>query len=796
MKRIFFFSIISFAILAFTFTGCEKKKEPKGFVPVEEPEHAEEKEQKEPEDEELKELEDKQEAPVEEEGEEEETVLFEEEGIIAIQEEAEEGAITQGVVTYVSGDVDVNRGGGWNILDVDDMVSLDNRIRTESESFCELQFSDFGIIRVQENTELAVGDVCLVENKNRVNVNLDEGRLLCKVSKLTKGEKFQVKTRTALAGVRGTEFMVATHRDESVSLAVKEGTVTVVPTRVAEKIDEIKVELKTETARSVLEEIKIPEVVVTEDEEIILERAEVESAAKKFEDTSEVIKEKIQKIDKKAVTLIKEERVLSQKEEKPTAREIRKIDDIKEEIDLLKADVISVTSEESKKVEEGFSKPKAVSTPVVQELGTFERMETKEFVIAAKKKPKEEGEEEREPAYTKVIIKVSPRDAKIVVNNEESGKGRFSGLYLPGTEITVKAEKEGFIDEVRKIVVSDEEAQNIQIELKNSPLSWKLNIGSTPYIREVVVSGDNILLADANGKVVCISPEGKNLWVASTKNSPNNNSIPVVVARNVFFSGPKELAVIDLRTGQSTKRIPVGKDEYSSHLFGRRIVRFEDSILYPGNRSILFLDPENLIQKAKIALPEVTNCTPAVHGNEIIMVDQKGTLMKIEPASGRVEATVNTSALQPVSIAPVLDGDRALFAGRQGIIVSADLSQNRIVWERSLDIGSGKGIFQDIVVGKEGVFPFTGNAFHALSVDNGAVLYSPVKATCAPVYHEGKLYFGDSEKRFVCMEAATGKIQKTYILDSVINLQPAVYGESVFVATSSGTIYRLEPGYM
>jgi outer membrane protein assembly factor BamB len=776
MKRIFFFSIICITVFTFILAGCEKKKEPKGFVPVEEPEHAEEKEQKEPEDEELKELEDKQEAPVEEEGEEEETVLFEEEGIIAIQEEAEEGAITQGVVTYVSGDVDVNRGGGWNILDVDDMVSLDNRIRTESESFCELQFSDFGIIRVQENTELAVGDVCLVENKNRVNVNLDEGRLLCKVSKLTKGEKFQVKTRTALAGVRGTEFMVATHRDESVSLAVKEGTVTVVPTRVAEKIDEIKVELKTETARSVLEEIKIPEVVVTEDEEIILERAEVESAAKKFEDTSEVIKEKIQKIDKKAVTLIKEERVLSQKEEKPTAREIRKIDDIKEEIDLLKADVISVTSEESKKVEEGFSKPKAVSTPVVQELGTFERMETKEFVIAAKKKPKEEGEEEREPAYTKVIIKVSPRDAKIVVNNEESGKGRFSGLYLPGTEITVKAEKEGFIDEVRKIVVSDEEAQNIQIELKNSPLSWKLNIGSTPYIREVVVSGDNILLADANGKVVCISPEGKNLWVA--------------------FSGPKELAVIDLRTGQSTKRIPVGKDEYSSHLFGRRIVRFEDSILYPGNRSILFLDPENLIQKAKIALPEVTNCTPAVHGNEIIMVDQKGTLMKIEPASGRVEATVNTSALQPVSIAPVLDGDRALFAGRQGIIVSADLSQNRIVWERSLDIGSGKGIFQDIAVGKEGVFPFTGNAFHALSVDNGAVLYSPVKATCAPAYHEGKLYFGDSEKRFVCMEAATGKIQKTYILDSVINLQPAVYGESVFVATSSGTIYRLEPGYM
>jgi len=802
MKRIFFFSIICIAILTFILAGCEKKKEPKGFVPVDETEQTEEKGPDQSEVEELKEQrelkerkepEDQRKATVGKEVEE--IVLFEEEEIGAIQEEVEEGALTQGVATYVSGEVNVDRGEGWLMLDVDDMVSLQDRIRTESESFCELQFSDFGIIRIQENTELSVGDVYLVEDKNRVTMNLDEGRLFCKVSKLAKGEKFQVKTSTALAGVRGTEFIIATQRDESVSLAVKEGTVTVVPSRVAEKIDEIKVELRTETARSVLDEIDIPEVVVTEDEEITLEKAEVENAAKEFEDTTEIISEKVHNIDKKAVTLIKEERVVLQKDEEPSAREMRKIDEIRQDIDILKADVLSVTSKESSKAEENLGRPHAVSAPVVQELGAFERMETKEFVIAAKKQ-EELGEEEKEPAYTKVVIKVSPKDARIVVNKEESGKGRFSGLYLPGTEITVKAEKEGYIDEVQKIIVSDKDIQHVEIELKNSPLSWKLNLGSTPYIRAAVVTGDNVLLADANGKVVCVSAGGKNQWAVSTKNSPNNNSMPVIINENVFFSGPKELAVISLRTGRAIKRMPVGKDEYSSHLFGRRVVQFEDSILYPGNRSIVFLDPENFAQKAKIALPEVSNCTPAVHGGKIFMVDQKGTLIKIEPVSGKVETTLNTSALQPVSTAPVVDGEKALFAGRQGIIVSADLLQNRILWERTVDIGSGKGIFQDIAVGREGLFTFTGDAFHALSAENGAVLYSPVKATCAPAYHEGKLYFGDPGKRFVCMDAATGKIQKTYMLDSVINIQPAVYGESVFVATSEGTIYRLEPGYM
>jgi hypothetical protein len=539
MKRLAIFSLICFTILAFALTSCEKKKEPKGFVPVEESEQAEEKKQKEGEKETLREPEYEEETPVIEEEEDEETVLFEEEIFVAEKEEVDEGALTEGVVTYVSGDVNMHRGADWRVLDVDDMVSLNNRIRTESESFCELQFSDFGIIRIQENTELEVGDVYLIEEKNRVNVNLDEGKLLCKVSKLTKGEKFQVKTRTALAGVRGTEFLVETRRDESVSLAVKEGSVSVIPSKVAERIDEIKMELKTETARSVLEEIEIPEVVVTEDEEVILEKVEVENAVKEFEDTTEVIKEKVEKIDKKAITVIKEERAMAKKDEKPSARELRKLDEIKEEIDLLKTDVISETSEKSKKVEENLSRPKAVSSPVKQELGTLERMETKDFVIAAKKQPKDEAEEEKGPSYTKLIIRVSPKDAKILVDNEESGSGRFSGLYLPGTEIRVKVEKEGYISEERKIVVSDDNVQRVQIELKNSPLSWKLNLGTSPYIRGVVVFQNNILLADARGKVVCVSPEGRNLWEASTGNSPNNNSIPVVIDEYVFFPVPR-----------------------------------------------------------------------------------------------------------------------------------------------------------------------------------------------------------------------------------------------------------------
>ena len=152
--------------------------------------------------------------------------------------------------------------------------------------------------------------------------------------------------------------------------------------------------------------------------------------------------------------------------------------------------------------------------------------------------------------------------------------------------------------------------------------------------------------------------------------------------------------------------------------------------------------------------------------------------------------------LQPVSSAPTVVGDKAVFAGRGGTVVYADLKKNEVIWENKIDVSKGVGIFQDIAVGEEGVYPYTGNEFYALSLKGGKEIFKSVESVSQPLYYEGKLYFGDSRNRLVVMDAVTGKVVKSWGLDSKITIQPAIFEDDVVVGTESGAIYRINLKYM
>jgi len=806
-KIILIFVCISIAVF-FLFIGCEKKKalEPareevitelpqeEGAVQEREPEREmdpgkEPVREREPEKELERELEPEKE-PIR-------VTKMEKEPVGEPQPEAlEPESHTTGVVTYASGEVFIDRGARWSALDVDDAVSQKNRIKTETDSFCEIQFTDFGIIRIQESTEVAIADLFLTEDQNRVKVRLDGGKLLCKVSKLSKGEEFQVRTSTALAGVRGTEFMVdARKEDNSVLFAVKEGSVSVLPVAVADKIEEIRDNLKTEAAKDTLSEISVPEIIVTEDRELFIQQEEVQKVAEQFEPVSKIIEEKVKRIDQKVMVFEEKERKIETKGRAARDREVRELEEIKADIVELQNEVISVTGEKTESVKDTLKAPVAVSKPSVNALTEIEKMETKDFVIAVLLEPKEEAREKK-PAYTKLSIRVVPADAIIFVDGDEAGKGRFSGLYLPNTELTIRVEREGYIPEEKKISVSEEDIQSITIELKDSPLAWKLKAGDAPLVRKIVGADRRIVVADAVGRLICIDSQGKFLWSYESGNKPNNNSMPVVMGDTVLFSGTRELVALNIATGKEIKRIPIGKGDYSSHIFGRRVAGFNGSVVYPSNNSLLLLDLKSLQETKRISLPEIANSSPAVYGNHILIAGQKGTLLTIDPVSGEVKGQVKSNALQSVCIAPSIVDKGAVFAGRDGTTVFIDLLKNERKWEKKLNLGGGSGIFQDIAASERGVYPYTGTQFYALDSERGTQLFGPVRSTCPPLLQEGTLYFGDREGRLVIMDALTGNIQKRFPLDSTITLEPLALEGDVLVGTKTGTLYRLRPKFM
>ncbi|KKL81042.1 hypothetical protein LCGC14_1998730 [marine sediment metagenome] len=392
-------------------------------------------------------------------------------------EEVKEAEIfVQGVVTFSSGYVSIQRGGQWGELDVEDLVEEGDLIKTESDSFTEIQFADFGIIRIQENTELIVRNLHLQDEQSKVSMKLKKGKMLAKVSKLSKGEEFEVRTSTALAGVRGTEFMVKQDEgSDTASFAVKEGTVSVIPLEVADKIDQLMSELKTRTAREILDEIEVPEILITEGKEVELDIKEVEQVAEGFAEVSEVIEEKIKAIDEK-VAAIEEKQELLESEDSGAVEQaelieesLKEIEEIKEEVAELKEEVIAVSEEKAEEVEGIIEEPVEVSEEVTQELEEIEEIEEKEFVeeivIASRADEEVAGEEAaevaEEPSYTKLVIKTRPKDARIYIDGNEVGKGRISGLYDPGVELKLRVERESYLSEEMEVRIFDQEEQEL-----------------------------------------------------------------------------------------------------------------------------------------------------------------------------------------------------------------------------------------------------------------------------------------------------------------------------------------------
>jgi outer membrane protein assembly factor BamB len=777
---------------------------------------------------------------------------------------AEEKAPTmlEGYITYLSGVVSIDRGTGWVPCDIDDFVGVDHCIKTEPESFCEVQFTDFGIIRIQESTEVAMMEIYLKEQENSVDVDLKNGDLLCKVSKLAKSEKFQVTTDTALAGVRGTEFLVKTREGEATKVAVSKGEVRVVPVEIVRRIEDIKLELKSETAKQTLEEIILPEIIVTDSEEVTVGKEQAARAAEEFREISDVIEQKVKQIDEKAFEVEEKEKEIEQLPEKKAEKTKAQVQEIRADIETLKRDVVSVVEQKKAVIEEEvLQKPESVTPEIKEELEEIEKLKPKEAEMVIARKEVEEKEEEK-IIYTKVIIKVDPKDAVVFVNGEERGKGTIKEIYEPGTVLTIRAEIEGYEPKELEVEISEERQQEIVIELVRytkvrlkaepkdariliegkqagrgsvenfyqpgatilvraeldgweatekrvkvldrkeqeilislkrvkRPVSWKVRAADSEIVRGIVVSDGRIFAADRGGTVHCLSLTGERLWNAVSANTSNENSMPVAAGNLVVFSGEKQLLVVN-RSGRAVANRGIGDTTLSSHLFGRKVLFLNGTIVYPSNSALLLLDSRSLNESKRIPVPGNSNSSPAAWNGKILIADRDGTLLIIDPDTGKVTNQIETNAVQPVSHAPSIMGNLCCFAGRKGTVVLIDLQKGKVSWESKVD----GGVFQDIAIGEKGCYPFTGKTFFSLSVKNGRALFTPVSSSCPPLYHRGRLFFGTEDGQFVVMDASTGRTLTQCTLDGPITARPVSIEGEIVAATRPGTLYRLKPDDM
>lgn len=136
-----------------------------------------------------------------------------------------------GKITYLEGNVDITKPEekAQKVKDGDEIYEKDI-IRTKSNSKCEITFNDTNILRIASSSRVAIASYFFEGDDKDTIFNLSRGNIQNIVkSKLASlfgsksNRKFEVHTKTAVIGVRGTDFF--TYFTKNISGAVfKEGS--------------------------------------------------------------------------------------------------------------------------------------------------------------------------------------------------------------------------------------------------------------------------------------------------------------------------------------------------------------------------------------------------------------------------------------------------------------------------------------------------------------------------------------------------------------------------------------------
>lgn len=155
-----------------------------------------------------------------------------------------------GKITLVEGRVDILRAGTVEAVParVGDTVSIGDILRTKSDGRAEITFIDNSVMTVGPKSRLGIEEYLYKPEaeKREASVKLFRGRTGFKIPKpvySAEGSKFEMKTRTATAGVRGTEGILLTGmvdrvyvREGVIEFANPIGKVTVTAGKVGESI--------------------------------------------------------------------------------------------------------------------------------------------------------------------------------------------------------------------------------------------------------------------------------------------------------------------------------------------------------------------------------------------------------------------------------------------------------------------------------------------------------------------------------------------------------------------------------
>lgn len=167
-------------------------------------------------------------------------------------------------VIFFVGDVKINGA----VAEIGNIVKENDTIITGTMSSCDIKIGE-SIVRIKAKSKLLVSQLTRTESAENVALGLDVGKMLCKPKKLIKSDSFVVRTPTAVAAVRGTQFTVEADRKKTTRIKVYNGKV-----KVARRVKQLEEKIDT-----ILDEAPP----LGEKEKVVITEKEVRSVEKKID---------------------------------------------------------------------------------------------------------------------------------------------------------------------------------------------------------------------------------------------------------------------------------------------------------------------------------------------------------------------------------------------------------------------------------------------------------------------------------------------------------------------------------
>jgi len=262
----------------------------------------------------------------------------------------QQNAVTARLI-FMQGDVTIIQNDINKLAGIGALVSPDDMITTGDKSIAVVQIADRAIAHIGSNSKVIVKSLL----DTSVNLYLEKGEVISKVERLQKGHEYMIKTRSVVASVRGTQFLVKS--DEKIGkIAVNTGSVMVQPVIETEKgvVKESVIEGGKQAIVTVEEEKVTEEVPVTIQKISVKDKMKMEAMInldvipqdvimqpEAFEKVQETIKqnvEKMQEIESLSEDTIKQQ-IKKERIERLMQQKTRTLEEIKEaceRIDVVK----------------------------------------------------------------------------------------------------------------------------------------------------------------------------------------------------------------------------------------------------------------------------------------------------------------------------------------------------------------------------------------------------------------------------------------------------------------------------